>query len=93
MILLLRASGHDGDMLRRRELNVAHHGSLSFNNARDDLLARNLKLVEKLHPGYLAAIDAFIEKTRSRLSAMTSSHVPLRLRGGSLATHRDNGHA
>ncbi|UYH52312.1 glycosyltransferase [Candidatus Kirkpatrickella diaphorinae] len=58
----LRAADHGWRHIAATRVYVAHHGSLSFNGARDDLLARNLKLVEKLHPGYLAAIDAFIEK-------------------------------
>lgn len=58
----LRASGFGWRHIAATRVYVAHHGSLSFNGARDDLLARNLKLIEKLHPGYLATIEAFIEK-------------------------------
>ena len=38
---------------------VAHVGGQSFGGARDHLLARNVAILERLHPGYLALVEAF----------------------------------
>jgi GT2 family glycosyltransferase/glycosyltransferase involved in cell wall biosynthesis len=40
---------------------VAHQGGASFGAAKTHLLARNLAILEKLHPTYLARVDAFAD--------------------------------
>jgi GT2 family glycosyltransferase/glycosyltransferase involved in cell wall biosynthesis len=45
---------------------VAHHGSQSFNSARDDLMRRNLATLNRLHVGYDAMIAAW--QTRDPLA-------------------------
>ncbi len=39
---------------------VAHLGGISFGGARDDLLARNLAILEARHPAYRARVAAFV---------------------------------
>lgn len=56
----LRAAKRGWRHIAATRVYVAHHGSVSFNAARDDLLARNLAVVEKLHPDYRASIENFI---------------------------------
>jgi GT2 family glycosyltransferase len=53
---------------------VAHHGAVSFGVARHGLLARNLALLEQLHPGYRARIADFVARdplapARARIAA------------------------
>jgi GT2 family glycosyltransferase len=43
------------------EVYVAHLGGVSFGQARQHLLGRNLRLLEQRHPGYLARVAAWIE--------------------------------
>jgi GT2 family glycosyltransferase len=43
------------------EVFVAHLGGISFGAAREHLLRRNLRLLEKRHPGYLARVNEWIE--------------------------------
>jgi GT2 family glycosyltransferase/glycosyltransferase involved in cell wall biosynthesis len=43
------------------EVYVAHLGGASFGAAREDLLRRNLRLLEQRHPGYLARVHEWIE--------------------------------
>ncbi len=56
------------------EVFVAHVGGVSFGAARADLLARNLAILDRLHPDYSARVHAFIaadplHAARARLDA------------------------
>ncbi|MBF0858903.1 glycosyltransferase [Gluconobacter sp. LMG 31484] len=70
----LRASARGFRHLAAPELFVAHVGSASFGTARKALGARNLKILNALHPGYDALVRRFIAAdplhgTRRRLDA------------------------
>jgi len=70
----LRASARGFRHLAAPELFVAHVGSASFRTARKALAARNLEIINALHPGYDQLIRCFIaadplHETRRRLDA------------------------
>ncbi|GBR71135.1 glycosyltransferase [Gluconobacter kanchanaburiensis] len=70
----LRASAKGFRHLAAPELFVAHVGSASFGGARKALGARNLQILNALHPGYNQLVKCFIKadplhETRRRLDA------------------------
>ncbi len=62
---------------------VAHLGGQSFGAARGDLIARNLDILERLHPGYHAGIAAF--QRRDPLAAARRRFDATRWRDGGMA--------
>ncbi|WP_322783013.1 MULTISPECIES: glycosyltransferase [Gluconobacter] len=60
----LRASAKGFRHVAAPELFVAHVGSASFGTARKSLGARNLKILNALHPGYDRLVQRFIEADR-----------------------------
>jgi GT2 family glycosyltransferase len=75
---------------------VAHAGGASFGAATSPLIARNLAVLERLHPGYAALIDAFhaadpLAEARRRLDALRWAAT--RAKGGAaiLVTHDSGG--
>ncbi|MFB9941083.1 glycosyltransferase [Gluconobacter oxydans] len=70
----LRATARGFRHLAAPELYVAHVGAASFGTARNALGARNLDILNALHPGYHALVARFIaadplHETRRRLDA------------------------
>ncbi|WP_147094027.1 glycosyltransferase [Swaminathania salitolerans] len=56
-----RASALGWRHVAATDLYVVHAGSVSFGRTRSLLLARNLRMLNRLHPGYDALVAAFIE--------------------------------
>ena len=82
--LFAQGCGEENDFcLRARHLGwrhvavpgafVAHHGSHSFNAARDDLLRRNLATLNRLHPGYDRMIAGWQARDPLHASAAAST--------------------
>ncbi|WP_194149577.1 glycosyltransferase [Oecophyllibacter saccharovorans] len=58
----LRASAAGFVHLAATDVYVRHRGNVSFGPGGQALLARNLRLVEMLHPGYLQQVQAFEQR-------------------------------
>ncbi len=74
---------------------VAHQGGASFGAVRQALMARNLAAVERLHPGYIALVDAFTARdplapARSRYDARRWA-ADRRARATIIVTHGEGG--
>ncbi len=77
-------------------LFVAHLGGRSFGAVKTDLIARNLRRLNRLHPGYDAAIGAFIAAdplapARRRIDARRWATGRMRRGGVALISHAQGG--
>jgi GT2 family glycosyltransferase len=75
---------------------VAHHGAGSFNAARDDLMRRNLEILNRLHVGYDGMIARWqkqdpLAESRQRIDLARLSKQTLRRDAVLLITHNRDG--
>ena len=75
---------------------VAHHGAGSFNAARDDLMRRNLEILNRLHVGYDGMIARWqkqdpLAESRRRIDLARLSKQTLRRHAVLLVTHNRDG--
>jgi GT2 family glycosyltransferase/glycosyltransferase involved in cell wall biosynthesis len=56
----LRARAHGYQHLLATDVFVAHEGGASFSTAKEELIARGLRVLDELYPGYHAEVQSFI---------------------------------